>query len=184
MTGRFIAVVGPSGVGKDSVMDGLCAALPDMVRCRRVITRAAEAGGEAHEAVDEATFRQRAQRGEFILWWQAHGLHYGIARSVENDLNQGRDVLANLSRGKLVEAAEAFPQMAVLAITAAPEILDQRLAARGREDAQDRVKRLERASLTLPEGLPARVAVLQIDNSGALDEAVHAALRALQRASA
>ena len=32
MAGRFIAVVGPSGVGKDSVMAGLCAARPDLVQ--------------------------------------------------------------------------------------------------------------------------------------------------------
>ncbi|MFC6760861.1 hypothetical protein ACFQFQ_17395 [Sulfitobacter porphyrae] len=39
--GRFIAVVGPSGVGKDSVMAGMVARARDLVAVRRVITRAA-----------------------------------------------------------------------------------------------------------------------------------------------
>ena len=38
--GRMIAVVGPSGVGKDSVMAGLLEARPALRRVRRVITRA------------------------------------------------------------------------------------------------------------------------------------------------
>ncbi|MGB0905008.1 MAG: phosphonate metabolism protein/1,5-bisphosphokinase (PRPP-forming) PhnN, partial [Mangrovicoccus sp.] len=39
MTGRFIAVVGPSGVGKDSVMAGLMERRPDLLLAKRVITR-------------------------------------------------------------------------------------------------------------------------------------------------
>ena len=46
MTGRFIAVVGPSGVGKDSVMQGMAARDPRIVLARRVITRPSDAGGE------------------------------------------------------------------------------------------------------------------------------------------
>ncbi|MEO0912102.1 MAG: hypothetical protein AAFY59_03810 [Pseudomonadota bacterium] len=39
MTGRFIAVVGPSGVGKDSVMAGMAARTGQLKLVRRVITR-------------------------------------------------------------------------------------------------------------------------------------------------
>ncbi|MEQ8658256.1 MAG: phosphonate metabolism protein/1,5-bisphosphokinase (PRPP-forming) PhnN [Hyphomicrobiales bacterium] len=177
--GKFIAVVGPSGVGKDSVMNALCAILPDMVRCRRVITRAADAGGEDYEPVDEEAFRARVKRGDFALWWQAHGLSYGIPQDMHAHLDRGSDVIANLSRSKLIEAQGVFPHLRVLSITAKPAILEQRLADRGRETTEDRNDRLARARLSLPNGLP----VIEIDNSGDLNEAVVKAYDALQLAS-
>ena len=177
--GRFIAVVGPSGVGKDSLMNALCVRLPEMVRIRRTITRAPEAGGEDYEPVDEATFHARAQRGDFALWWPAHGLYYGIPDSTHQHLSAGRDVLANLSRGKLEEGAKTFPRFKVLSVTAKPEVLARRLAARGRETQEDRTKRLSRAAPAMPPGID----VTEIDNSGDLNDAVDAALSALQPAN-
>ncbi|HMB13658.1 MAG TPA: phosphonate metabolism protein/1,5-bisphosphokinase (PRPP-forming) PhnN, partial [Roseovarius sp.] len=47
--GRLIAVVGPSGVGKDTLMRAMVAERPNLRRVRRVITRRADDGGEGHE---------------------------------------------------------------------------------------------------------------------------------------
>lgn len=175
--GRFIAVVGPSGVGKDSVIDGLCAHMPALVRARRIITRAPDAGGEDYTATTPKDFLERAKSGHFALWWQAHGLHYAIPDSVHAELNQGGDVIANLSRSKLQDGADAFDNFLVLSITAKSDILAKRLANRGREDADDRARRLARSSLALPGNLN----VIDIDNSGDLSHAVTAAVDALQR---
>lgn len=174
-TGRFIAVVGPSGVGKDSVMAGLCAARPDLLRVRRVITRAPDAGGEDHEAVSDALFAARAAGGDFALHWQAHGLSYAIPREVQGVLDHGQDVLANLSRAMLARAAEVFGTLTVLHVTASPQVLAQRLAARGREGRAEIAERLARPAPDVPQGLP----LVEVDNSGDLDGAVRAALAAL-----
>ncbi len=173
-TGRFIAVVGPSGVGKDSVMEALIAANPDFHRVRRVITRPSAAGGEDFEGVSREEFETRRDAGAFALWWPAHGLLYGIPSSVQKTLSLGIDVLANLSRAQLLAAAEVFPGLHVLHITAAPEILAQRLAARGRETPEDIRARLAR-EVALPEGLT----VTEVDNGGRLSDSVDAALAAL-----
>ena len=177
--GRFVAVVGPSGVGKDSLMNTLCSRLPEMVRIRRTITRAPEAGGEDYEPVEEATFHASVKRGDFALWWSAHGLYYGIPQSARQHLSAGRDVLANLSRSKLEEGAKTFPRFKVLSITAKPEVLARRLAARGRETQEDRTKRLSRPA----PAIPLDIDVTEIDNSGDLNDAVEAALSALQPAN-
>ena len=176
--GRFVAVVGPSGVGKDSVMAGLARADDRFVRCRRVITRPSEAGGEDHEAVSEAAFRQRAARGEFALWWSAHGLLYGIPREVDDWMAEGRTVLANLSRGKLDEAAGRFPGLVILSLSAPHEMLAQRLRQRGREAGEDVQARLARPQPAPPRG----VALLQISNDTSLEACVRAAHEALRRA--
>ena len=178
MSGRFIAVVGPSGVGKDSLIDALCAQASCMARARRVITRAPEAGGEDYEAISPALFAVRAAAGDFALHWRAHDQHYGIPVAVHQTLGGGQDVIANLSRSVLGKADAVFEDLHVLHVTAQPAVLARRLKSRGRECGGDIQRRLARKVPPLPEGLT----ITEIDNSGKLEEAMTAALRALHPA--
>ncbi|MEP1199680.1 phosphonate metabolism protein/1,5-bisphosphokinase (PRPP-forming) PhnN [Tateyamaria sp.] len=175
MSGRLIAVVGPSGVGKDTVMEAMAQADPRLGLVRRVITRPSAAGGEVFEGVNVAEFKARLAEGEFALHWGAHGLFYGVPADVDADLGAGRDMLVNLSRGVLVEAALRFPGLVTIALTATPEVLATRLAARGREDADEIKRRLARAG----SGLPGGVSAITIDNSETLEKTVRTALAAL-----
>ena len=172
MNGRLFSVVGPSGAGKDTLIAGIAKALPQLHVVRRVITRPAEAGGEPFEAVDASEFERRLNIGAFVIDWQAHGLRYGIPAGLVDVLAGGQDAVVNLSRSKLAEAASRFARMHVLNVTARPEVLAARLGARGRETPEDIRRRLARAALPLPAGLP----VTEIDNSGALSDALRAAL--------
>ena len=166
--GRLIAVVGPSGVGKDSVMVHLHAALPQIHLVRRAITRAPALGGEDYEAVSATAFDAMATSGAFALHWRAHGLSYGIPTTVKQHLNAGTDCLVNFSRKALSEAAAIFPRLLVLNITACPETVAQRLAARGRETKDQIAKRLAEAEKPLPQGLD----VIHLPNDGPLSETV------------
>lgn len=166
--GRLIAVVGPSGVGKDTVIAGLCAARPDLHRVRRVITRDVEAGGEEFLSLSVAAFEAAEARGAFALSWRAHGLAYGIPVEVQDVLGAGRDAVANLSRGVLDEAREVFPGLVVLALSASPESLAARLAARGRETAADVEARLARAGAYAVAGGD----VLRVVNDGPVGDTV------------
>jgi len=76
--GRLIGVVGPSGAGKDSVMEALARARPDFHLVRRVITRAEGAGGEVYERVSPGEFERRRAVGEFVLHWRAHDIDYAL----------------------------------------------------------------------------------------------------------
>ena len=166
--GRLIAVVGPSGVGKDTVMRALVHARPDMHLVRRVITRPGDAGGEAFDSATVAGFEARAAAGEFLLHWQAHGLHYGIPRRVEQVLKTGGDAVVNLSRSVLAEAQARVSELVVINLTATPQVLAERLAARGREAPEDIARRLARADFALPQGIEA----VTIDNGGSLEDTV------------
>ena len=74
------AVVGPSGAGKDTLIEGALAAWPGLRLARRVITRPSDAGGEDFAGVTPAAFARMQQAGLFALDWQAHGLSYAIPR--------------------------------------------------------------------------------------------------------
>lgn len=174
MTGRLIAVVGPSGVGKDSLISGLCAARPGLVRVRRAITRPAS-GTEPFEPVTPEEFDRRRAAGAFALSWEAHGLGYGIPASARTAAVEGHQVIANLSRAVLARAGEVFPALVVLSVTAPADILAQRLAARGREDAADIAARLARSVPIPGAGVP----VIELDNGGPLAETIATALSAL-----
>lgn len=174
-TGRLIAVVGPSGVGKDSVMQALAHAAPGVQPVRRAITRPPGQSGEDYEALSLDQFQARAANGGFCLHWQAHGLHYGIPAAVLDDVQHGAQRMANLSRGVLTQAAQLFPDLIILNITAAPATLAQRLRARGREPADDIESRLARATAKLDPSLP----VHHIENDGPLAATVASALQSL-----
>lgn len=176
MAGRLFAVVGPSGAGKDTLMEAALSARPDLHLVRRVITRPTAAGGEVFEGVTLDEFQRRQQAGAFALSWQAHGLSYGIHTDIRDQLAAGQDVLFNSSRAVLAEAQQQFTGLIVLHITASIPVLAARLAARGRETAAQIEQRLQRADHALPPGLNVRV----IRNDGALADAVAQVLAALQ----
>ena len=178
MTGVLVAVVGPSGAGKDTLMEAARAALgrDDRVAfLRRAVTRPAGAGGEDHLALSRNAFLRARDAGAFALWWEAHGLLYGLPRAaLEGALASGRLVIANLSRRVLGEAAARHP-LRVLEITASPPVLAARLAARGREGAADVARRLARQA-PLPPGLPLETVV----NDGSVEEGAARVVRVLR----
>ncbi len=153
--GVLFLVVGPSGVGKDSLIDGARHRLATDLAYhfpRRLITRQVDAGGEDHEAVTEAAFSLLERTGGFMLSWQAHGHRYGIPKSAEQALADGRSVIVNVSRQVVDQARACWSPLRVLVVSAPRDLLAARLAARGREQADDIERRLQRASAYVISG--------------------------------
>ncbi|MGP1684102.1 MAG: phosphonate metabolism protein/1,5-bisphosphokinase (PRPP-forming) PhnN, partial [Giesbergeria sp.] len=126
MSRRLVYVVGPSGAGKDCVLGWVrhhLTAVPSIHWARRTITRAARPNDEVHEAVDERQFLALREQGAFALNWQANGLHYGIRHCETAPLDGGHWVLVNGSRGHLGAARSRFPGVAVVHVSASPDIL-------------------------------------------------------------
>ena len=167
-TGAIIVVVGPSGAGKDSVIGFVAqhfADRKDIDFVRRIITRPSDAGGEDHESISGEDFDSRLSAGDFAVAWQAHGLKYGIPQDALEKVRAGRILIANGSRAVLGQFRQTFPRVAIVNITASPQVLASRLVARGRESEQDILNRLKRQ---VPDIFD-EPDVTTIDNSGPLE---------------
>jgi ribose 1,5-bisphosphokinase len=179
MTGCLIFVVGPSGVGKDSLLAHARSSLQNHQEfrfARRYITRPVTAGAEDHHALGRDEFADRLAAGYFAMHWDSHGLRYGIDREIDTWLRSGHTVVLNGSRAYLNEARERYPELRVIIITASPEALALRLAQRRRESADEIIARMAHQP-PLPEGLP----VIEINNDGSLETAGLALVDALHR---
>lgn len=163
--GRLFFFVGPSGVGKDTLLQWVRRHLPadaKTVFAKRTITRPAHAS-EAHESVSETEFLQAEAHGRFAMTWHANGHHYGVPRGIEAELQAGQDVIVNGSREYIPQLRQRFPDAMILWVDADPAQVKQRLQARQREAGAALLERLERAQRF---SAPQAPHVICLDNSG------------------
>ena len=180
MSGALVLVVGPSGAGKDTLINAARSELVHddrFVFVRRVVTRDAVEDLEDHDTIDAAQFDLRRRCGGFALDWQAHGLSYAVPASIDAAMMVGRVVVANVSRTVIAQAAEKYGNCHVMLITATPEVRAERLAKRGRETQEAIAARLAREGAPLPHGVFPAI----IDNSGAIDVGVRRFVKELTR---
>jgi len=144
--GKLFYLVGPSGSGKDSLLDYLKAQV-DRTKVkfpRRYITRPASAGGESHIEISKGDFLRQLEEEFFVFWWESHGNYYGLSYEIEDWLAAGCQVVMNGSRGYLPKALEVYPEMVTVLVEVSDEVLRERLTGRGRERATEIEKRIQR----------------------------------------
>jgi thymidine phosphorylase len=179
--GTFFFVVGSSGAGKDSLIDGARASLEASERfafAQRVITRPAGAPGEDHLAMDAAQFAAAEAAGSFLITWQAHGLHYGLPGTLLSALKSGKHVIANGSRAMVRALASRVPHLVVIEVTAPPEVLAARIKGRGRETEDEIKKRLTRRV----DALPADIETLRVVNDSDLEQGIRRFIFTVEKA--
>jgi len=144
--GRLVLIAGPSGAGKDTLLDrakAACNAEQSVIFARRVVTRRATEA-EDHDSLDESAFMRAAAAGDFALWWEAHGLKYGIAKEIDESLRAGCAVVCNVSRGTIPAARRRYGSVTAVLITAPADVLTRRLLSRNRATDHSLTDRLAR----------------------------------------
>jgi ribose 1,5-bisphosphokinase len=151
--GRLVLVVGPSGAGKDTLIglaQAACADDGSIIFSRRVVTREATMF-EDNQQVSLEAFWQAHSRGEFAVHWEAHGHCYALPRAIDDDIRARRTVVANVSRTVIGAMRETYADVVVVSITAPPEVLAERLAARVRSSDGQIADRLGRTVEAAPD---------------------------------
>jgi ribose 1,5-bisphosphokinase len=181
MDGRLIYLMGPSGSGKDSLIEAARQPLRSINGevVRRVITRSAESVGEDAIGVSREEFAERRAKGDFALSWHANGLDYGIPVEVDHWLRDGCHVLVNGSRGHLAQALQRYPTLLPVLLTVKDEVLRERLLRRGRESLAEIEERLRRNGLFAAQDSLGDTQIYRLDNSGELADTVANLLKLL-----
>lgn len=145
--GRLVLVVGPSGAGKDTLIrlaQAACADDHNVVFPRRVVTRESSAA-EDNISVSPGEFRRAREHGDFAVHWEAHGHAYALPLEINDDIRAGRAVVVNVSRTVIAALRQTYANVVVVAITAPPDVLAQRLVARARHSDGNIAERLSRS---------------------------------------
>ena len=149
LKGKIITVVGPSGVGKDTLIQNAKKILPFYFP-KRIITRLEnEKENEDFISVSLEEFRDKKKRGEFSLFWEAHEIHYGIPISIDQKINEGNIVIFNGSREAIPLIKRKFSELKIIHIHADKKVLEKRLLLRGRESLDQIKLRLNRQNFQI-----------------------------------
>lgn len=168
--GKLIYLVGPSGSGKDSLLEGIKKNKQEnLYVARRFITRPTDDKNETHIAITQEKFNAYVNQNFFSMYWLANGLSYGISQSIHFVREEGCNVIVNGSREYVAKLLTKYPEAIVVNIKVSLETLKQRLTERQRETSEQISHRLQRAALdyNLPNNS------YHIDNNGSLQQAVN-----------
>ena len=154
--GRLVVLSGPSGVGKDTVIQAVRRRLPDLQRPVAYTTRAPRPGeedGREYSFVTPEEFARLRERGEFLETARVHGNLYGTSKHRVEELRQrGRDVLLKIDVQGAAQLHADQPD-ATFIVLAPPsrEVLLARLRERATESPAELARRTEDADRELAQ---------------------------------
>ena len=146
----LVVLSGPSGVGKDAVLERmkrLGSPYHFAVTATTRPMRRGEREGEPYHFVARAEFERMIADGELLEWAEVYGNLYGVPRAqVERAQSEGRDVLVKVD----VQGAKTIRSLApdALLVFLAPPSMDElarRLTSRGTEAEDSQRRRLREA---------------------------------------
>lgn len=146
--GLLFVISGPSGAGKDTLVEALIARVPRLRYSISMTTREPRMGerdGEHYFFVTLEEFQRRLEAGELLETREYGGSYYGTPRGpIEERLAEGFDVIAKPEVNGALAVKAAYPD-AVLIFLVPDRFshLRERLLARRTETNEEIARRLE-----------------------------------------
>ncbi len=152
---RLYVLVGPSGVGKGTVVKALRKAHPQVKVAVSATTRAPRPGerdGIDYHFLSEAQFDELVNTNGFVEWALVHGqARYGTLRSeVEKYITRGEDVILEIDLTGARQVRRTNPDACFIFLQApSKKILQERLRGRGTEGEAEVARRLKTAEIEI-----------------------------------
>jgi len=152
----LVIISGPSGVGKDTIIDALKRRPHDpdyhyVVTCTTRAMRPGEVDGVDYHFLRRETFAAQRAAGEFLEANKVHGNWYGTPRGQVHDaLLSGRDVILKIDvQGAQVVKEKVPGALLIFLIPPSLEDLFHRLRSRATESADELELRQRNAAIEL-----------------------------------
>ncbi|MFO0370505.1 MAG: guanylate kinase [Armatimonadota bacterium] len=173
--GQLIILSGPSGVGKDTVLDRWRARNPLVKRVVTYTTRAPRPGeedGEDYHFRSNSEFLALAEQGAFLEWKEVHGNLYATPLAdMEQMLADGLWAILKIDVQGAAEAVQRRPDaLSIFLLPPSREELERRLRGRGTEDEAKVQQRLENALRELDAAGDYAHQVVNLDVETCVDE--------------
>jgi len=138
----LFVISGPSGVGKDAVIDGLRTAGASLFFAVTATTRPQrrhEVDGVDYHFVSRGEFERMIDEGELLEWAHVYGNYYGVPRrGLQNALREGKDAVVKVDVQGASTIRDLVPEAILIFVTAeSMEALEQRLKRRKTESGVD-----------------------------------------------
>lgn len=152
----LVALSGPSGVGKDTLLRGLKRRISDISYVVTMTTRAIRPGeveGSSYHFVSQEHYNALLDDRELLAPAQVHGHWYGVpAESVRSPLRHGQDVMMKIDVQGAMTLRQRIPQAVFVFL--APSSIDDllwRLRARHTESPDELERRLRDARFEMAQ---------------------------------
>ena len=148
--GLLVVLSGPSGVGKNSIIDALRREDPRRFHSVSMTTRKPrkdEQEGTSYHFTSKEHFEQLISQGEILEYDTYCGEYYGTPKGpIDRMIEENTDVLLDLTVKGALELKNNCPSAVIVFITASSEeTLRKRLTGRGTESPEAIERRLEAA---------------------------------------
>lgn len=153
---QLVIISGPSGVGKDTIIDALRARPRDpdyhyVVTCTTRAPRTGEVPGVSYQFLTAEAFHRLRDAGDLLESAEVHGNWYGTPRAdVVRALAEGHDVILKIDVQGAQAVKERVPDaLLVFIVPPSLEALFQRLRSRATETADELELRQRNAAIEL-----------------------------------
>ena len=149
----LLAVSGPSGVGKGTIVKTILNRRADVVEsvsCTTRPPREGEVHGKHYFFLSKEEFQRRIAEDDFLEYNEHFGNYYGTPKSFVKEALKEKSVIMEIEVVGALNAKKAFPEcLLVMVVPPSVEELKKRLAGRGSETEEQIEKRLARMDYEL-----------------------------------